>query len=314
MRPAGINQSTAAALTVFYTIFFVAPFYLSKSLRVNTRVNRNSPASIKARARSVFWVSVTCTVITAAVLAIYGRANLLEVLRLLGLFPINLFDVIRSLLLTAILFAGPLFEEGIVEGNWRAWLSIGSFKREVIDNLVTFRALVVGPVSEEIVFRSLAVSLYLLANVEPSEIVFKTPLIFGLAHLHHLHETIVRHQKPDKSYLATAMTPSVLLSGLLQITFQFAYTSLFGIFATFLYLRTGNVYGCILVHSFCNYMGFPRVWGRLGQVAAEESGSVEQSLGVEWTVAYYALLFGGAYGFYKLLWPLTESSYALASF
>jgi len=296
-------------------------------------VNRNSPASIKARARSVFWVSAICTVITAAVLAIYGRANLLEVLRLLGLFPVNLFDVTRSLLLTAILFAGPLFEEGIVDGNWRGWLSFGSFKRYVIDDLVTFRALVVGPVSEEVVFRSLAVSLYLLANVEPSEIVFKTPLIFGLAHLHHLNETIVKHQTSERSYLATAMTPSVLLSGLVMITFQFAYTSLFGVFATFLYLRTGNVYACILAHSFCNYMGFPRVWGRLSRVAAEEVSSsvdnnndtndaasihqtraVEQPLGVEWTVAYYALLFGGAYGFYKLLWPLTESSYALASF
>lgn len=296
-------------------------------------MNRNSPASIKARARSVFWVSVTCTVITAAVLAIFGKANLLEVLRLLGLFPVNLFDVIRSLLLVAVLFAGPLFEEGIVDENWRRWLSFGSFKRAVIDDLVAFRALVVGPVSEEVVFRSLAVSLYLLADAESSEIVFKTPLIFGLAHLHHLHEHIVKHQKPERSYLATAMTPSVLLSGLVQITFQFAYTSLFGIFTTFLYLRTGNVYACILVHSFCNYMGFPRVWGRLGRAASEEvsrsvdstsdtddtasmhqNESVEQSLGIGWTIAYYALLFGGAYAFYKLLWPLTESSYALASF
>lgn len=302
-------------------------------------MNRNSPASIKARARSVFWVSATCTAITACVLFIYGTTNFLEVLRPLGLFPVNLFDVTRSLLLIAILFAGPLFEDGIVNGNWRDWISLGSFKRVVIDDWVNFRNLVVGPVSEEVVFRSLAVSLYLLAKVEPKEIVFKTPLIFGLAHLHHFNETIVKHQKLGRSYLATAMTPSVLLSGLIQITFQFAYTSLFGMFATFLYLRTGSLYACILAHSFCNYMGLPRVWGRLSRYTAEEvsnsddgtgdnkdtpttgknlkspgSGrSSEQPLGLGWTVVYYVLLVGGAYGFYEMLWPLTESSYALAS-
>lgn len=37
-------------------------------------------------------------------------------------------------------------------------------------------------------------------------------------------------------------------------------------------------------------------------------------LGVAWTVAYYLLLFVGAYGFTKELWTLTESSNALASF
>ena len=35
-------------------------------------------------------------------------------------------------------------------------------------------------------------------------------------------------------------------------------------------------------------------------------------LGVAWTVAYYALLVAGAVGFWKGLWPLTESEGKLA--
>ena len=38
------------------------------------------------------------------------------------------------------------------------------------------------------------------------------------------------------------------------------------------------------------------------------------NLGIVWSVAYYALIFAGAFGFYKLLWPLTESTNALATF
>ena len=35
-------------------------------------------------------------------------------------------------------------------------------------------------------------------------------------------------------------------------------------------------------------------------------------LGVTWTVAYYVLLVAGAVGFWKELWPLTESARRLA--
>lgn len=80
-------------------------------------------------------------------------------------------------------------------------------------------------------------------------------------------------------------------------------------------------------------MGLPRFWGRvgegLGQAAepkrnetsvGEAAGSLkagsseQQDLGLQWTVAYYILIFTGAAGFWKMLWPLTESDMALARF
>jgi prenyl protein peptidase len=111
----------------------------------------------------------------------------------------------------------------------------------------------------------------------------------------------------------------------------------------------------VLVHSFCNWMGVPQFWGRIGQyephqvhttpdvaqdgsegrsnggvkvgngVMQDDPESAEekaramrqagpQNLGVAWTAAYYVLLVGGAWGFYKLLFPWTESSNALAMF
>lgn len=50
-----------------------------------------------------------------------GGSSLGAAIRLLGWWPVGVLEIFRSLLLTAILFTGPLFERGIVEGEWRLW-------------------------------------------------------------------------------------------------------------------------------------------------------------------------------------------------
>jgi prenyl protein peptidase len=111
------------------------------------------------------------------------------------------------------------------------------------------------------------------------------------------------------------------------------YTTIFGAYATFLYIRTGSLFTVILVHAFCNWSGLPRIWGRVGPIEplvrsdGEEckdrrvegdtrtnSQATNVSLGVGWTVAYYIFLVAGAIGFWRQLWVLTESSSALALF
>lgn len=162
------------------------------------------------------------------------------------------------------------------------------------------------------------VPIHLLANISPTKTVFISPLYFGIAHVHHYYEFRLTHPE-------THILPAILRS-----LFQFTYTSLFGFFAAFVFLRTGNLPAVILAHSFCNWMGLPRFCGRVGVEAGVPIGppgvrTKEDSdapnvqvgdgrLGISWTVAYYVLLVAGAYGFYHFLFPLTESSRALASF
>lgn len=165
-------------------------------------------------------------------------------------------------------------------------------------------------------FRSIIVSLHLLANVSPGKIVFISPLYFGIAHVHHYYEFRLTH--PD-----TPMTPAILRS-----VFQFGYTTIFGWFASFVYLRTGSLPAVILIHTFCNWCGLPRLWGRVetdvplmspvpvrGKEDADHSfpQAGDGTLGIGWTVAYYLLLVVGAVVFYWQLWPLTESVRQLAS-
>ena len=118
-----------------------------------------------------------------------------------------------------------------------------------------------------------------------------TPLFFGLAHGHHLYEYIV-HQGRSLGTALFAVSPSALKDSLLldtsqryqscdvclpcgkadmclraqevtellvatQVGFQFAFTTAFGWFATFVFLRTGHLTAAVAVHAFCNLMGFP---------------------------------------------------------
>lgn len=167
-------------------------------------------------------------------------------------------------------------------------------------------------------FRSAMVPLHLLAHTSPGRIVFLAPLYFGIAHVHHFYEFCLTH--PD--------TPA--LAALLRSLFQFGYTTIFGWYATFVYLRTGSLLAVVLIHSFCNWCGLPRFWGRVqageyisppitrGKEDSDDSIQVgvrgNSGLGVGWTVAYYVLLVAGALGFAQGLWPLTESYHALVSF
>lgn len=167
-------------------------------------------------------------------------------------------------------------------------------------------------------FRSAIVPLHLLAHISPGKVVFIAPLYFGIAHVHHFYEFRLTH--PD--------TPAV--AALLRSIFQFGYTTVFGWYATFIYVRTGSLIAVIIVHSFCNWCGLPRLWGRveaeiplgvpMSTRGKEDSDGSSESLeggtqlGIGWTIAYYLLLVLGALLFCQCLWPLTESYYSLVSF
>lgn len=351
--PPLISPRIALLCAFVFTALYVAPFYLSATLRSTSLASRDSHSVIRARVRSVSLTCVACIVVNVYILAIYGNATPRDVLRLWGVWPIYFIDIAKMLALVAVLFVGPLFKSLIAEGEWRD-VTPSNIKAELFDSWTGYRNIIVAPLSEEIVFRSLVISLYLLAKVSPTRIVFTTPLIFGMAHLHHLSENLRTRTPPGHK-----SPPMVVWLQCIAVSlFQFAYTSLFGFFAAFALLRTGNLYAVVLVHSFCNWMGVPQFWGRIGQFAPhpmnitpdvaqgkrdespdaavrfgnslmqdDAEGAEEEKaraireaqagprdLGVAWTVVYYALLVAGAFGFYKLLFPWTESANALSAF
>ncbi|MCJ1368023.1 hypothetical protein MMC16_007161 [Acarospora aff. strigata] len=305
---------------ITYTLLYVVPFYLSAATRPSPLLSRDAPSVIRARIRAV---TLSCIISAAATIYIVShtdKATPLETLRLLGWWPIAPLEITKSLLLTTLLFAGPLFERGIAEGEWKDWIR-GRRIRETLGSWIGWRNYVAGPITEELVFRSLLTPLHLLAHIAPSRIIFLTPLYFGIAHIHHFYEYTLTHPH-------TPLPPALLRS-----LVQFAYTTVFGWYATFLFLRTGSLPAVVLAHSFCNWSGLPRVWGRVeaglpigppilkpkddrdtdGRKSAPMQ-IADGKLGLMWTAAYYVILVAGAVAFYQGFWILTESKRALATF
>ncbi|KAI9727180.1 MAG: hypothetical protein M1828_007381 [Chrysothrix sp. TS-e1954] len=303
--------------------------------RPSPKLSRDAPNVIRARIRAVTCSCLSTTVLTLYVAVYVAKLAPLETLHVFGCWPIALLDIVRMMLLVATLFAGPLFERIVIESKWRQWKSLVPLK-ETLGSWIGWRNFIAsgegnvtvlvdasqGPITEELIWRSNVIPLHIFAKVSPGYLVFVTPLYFGIAHIHHFYEFRLTH--PD-----TPLLPAVLRTAL-----QFTYTSLFGFFAAFVFLRTGSLAAAIIAHSVCNWMGLPRLWGRVEapvlmgppDASRKEDASpldapsprdfyvAKGQLDVMWTVAYYLLLIGGALGFYHGLWPLTDSRYALVKF
>jgi prenyl protein peptidase len=171
--------------------------------------------------------------------------------------------LIYPLLLTVILFLGPLSVQ-LANSIWKVY----SGKREKLQameknettnrlpasisepmfwfincqNLLWVRNHIVAPLSEEFTFRACMLPL-LLQSFSPMTSILITPTFFGVAHLHHMIERL--RSGMDKR---TAIIISF---------FQFFYTSVFGIYSAYLFVRTGHFVAPFIAHAFCNHMGFP---------------------------------------------------------
>ena len=175
---------------------------------------------------------------------------------------------LRALLLTAALYLGPLSVMGLgffvaVDANCDGVVrTTGDWcdgAAKVLDELMeerrahyaipgavemSLRNLLVGPLSEEFVFRACMVPLLLEAGCSTRTSVVCSPLFFGVAHLHHLRRRVREDRAP-------------FVEALGQTLFQFAYTTLFGVYTAFVFARTAHLGAAFACHAFCNYMGLP---------------------------------------------------------
>ena len=144
--------------------------------------------------------------------------------------------ILASLLLVVVLYAGP-----IVQATTSGQSLFAHLRQERFD--INFRNYIIAPFAEEFVFRGCMIPL-LLPHLGPLWTILFCPLFFGLAHVHHLVEWA---RGKEESFLTACGT--VLL--------QVGYTSLFGMFSAFLFIRTGHLESAVMSHTFCNLMGLP---------------------------------------------------------
>ncbi|XP_036974588.1 CAAX prenyl protease 2-like [Acanthopagrus latus] len=243
---------------------------------------RDHPSVIKRRCASVLLVSA----LSPAAVKVWMHwadiqvdASVLELMgvRLGGLLP----AAVLPLLLTVVFYLGPLVHAAMddPEGFSRelqSALDVQSW-RLCVGDAVWLRNQVVAPVTEELVFRGALLPM-LVPCAGPTAAIFTAPLFFGVAHLHHITE----QQRLHKDSMSVVLT----VSGL-----QFLYTTVFGAFTAFIFMRTGHVVGPVLCHSFCNSRGLPDI-----------SAALQHPQRLALLVSYVT----GLLLFLVLLFPLTD--------
>lgn len=126
------------------------------------------------------------------------------------------------------------------------------------------------------------------SSLPNARVVFLCPVVFTLAHVHHVYERRRQGMALSAAALATLV--------------QASYTSVFGAVATLLLTRTGSLVAPVLAHVVCNAIGLPH----LGFMAEPGPDGSEYSFMHAHRHALLALHLLGLVAFACALFPLTE--------
>ncbi|CAI4211431.1 unnamed protein product [Parascedosporium putredinis] len=187
-----VNFVVATSLLLLYTVVYVLPLYALKSSRPSPSLSRDSPLVIRARIRAVTVSTALCSILTLVIICQQPEWSLKDALWIMGIWPVGMRESVNCLLLVALLFAGPLYETFLLDGVWKDLTRL-TYLKSLWQEWTIWRNIVAGPITEEIIFRSAAVPLLVLSGMQLNNIIFVTPIIFGLAHIHHFYEFRLTH-------------------------------------------------------------------------------------------------------------------------
>ena len=147
-------------------------------------------------------------------------------------------------ILVAVLFAGPIVTAAasIIAQPPGDVLRTMYFYRP---SVTTFRALVVAPVSEEVVFRAAALPLLVAAGASHSGALFASAALFSVAHVHHYLD----HKAQGLAHNVAVRIVAV----------QLTFTGAFALLSAHAFLKSGSLVGIIVAHTLANAMGPPDV-------------------------------------------------------
>lgn len=217
---------------------------------------------------SIAWTKMVAISIYAGILLLFTLfclhrwpagilPNSLEPREILGLSETRCIwkDLLEPLLATVFLqssFIASLIIKRVLEGNfmlvpkdlWEKLLF-------AIKDPIIVHGMVVGPIVEELVFRSVLLTLLEeYFGFLPITALLVSSSLFSLAHAHRLIRRIILAGIERKLLQLPA---EVLVPSLVQCAFTFA----FGLYVGFFFLKRRKVFVCILIHAICNCIGLP---------------------------------------------------------
>lgn len=131
-----------------YALIYVIPFYLFAATRPSRTLRRDDPSVIAARIRSVSYSTTCCCAISYAILFLANDHVPPETsaaalpLRQMGLWPLGLSSTAYALALTALLFAGPLYESVIIDQECAVLIRDPAYPLRSLRTMTTFRNII----------------------------------------------------------------------------------------------------------------------------------------------------------------------------
>lgn len=263
-----VNVSSTSS--ILYCIVLSAAFVGSLYVLVPANIqalDRDHPTHIQRRALAILIICVGA-ILTYPLLfcgdqnAANSSGFLLWKLMFLPSFSLSV------LLHTAILYTGSFVanllkvyeyrQESVARGKtpesylrgvvqWIQQISLRQFTGPAItkeQEWINLRNYAIAPWTEEVIFRGCMIPRLLACGFSNKVVSRMAPMFFGFAHIHHAY---MRWKKGESKLSMIAI----------QTVFQFSYTSLFGMYASYALIRTASVPAVTLSHAFCNFMGLP---------------------------------------------------------
>ncbi|OMO68311.1 CAAX amino terminal protease [Corchorus olitorius] len=285
-----LTKPVAVIACIAMTLFYVAILYAPTLI-----LRLPPPQSFNSFMIRRFICAAVSSVASVIFIALILPIRSMEASYLFGVYGIrsdHLWQaVVFPLFLTSLMYAGSMmFKSMSLVNRWKEHRNqdgqmffdcvkniLQSFPGKMLSvtsDILFWRNLIVAPLTEELVFRACMIPLLLCGGFRAYNVIFLCPTFFSLAHLNHMREVYSRHNYS-------------LLKASMVIGLQLGYTVIFGSYASFLFIRTGNIVAPLVAHAFCNYMGLPVLF-------VQRKGLV--------TVAFIA----GVISFVWLLFPITR--------
>ncbi|CAG2111254.1 unnamed protein product [Medioppia subpectinata] len=242
-----VDAMDTCLITSTILSFLVSFIYVGSLYCWPKQTHRDNPETIKRRFVSVFGAILLSIIV---LIVFNGDRNVSSLAMSLGVhWPQHLSTtqlilncILLPLMQTSVLFMGP-----IVINLIQAKDSHMNRKNIYTIDLIVIRNYMIAPITEELIFRGVLSTLLDKCWSLNGTLIISS-LLFGFSHSHHylfeVNDMTLRRRGGRRSWW-----PAIE---------QMTYTSLFAMYACLLYLRSHRfIITPILVHSFCNLMGFP---------------------------------------------------------
>lgn len=162
----------------------------------------------------------------------------------LAVTPRSMLLAAKQVVLLHVLYAAHIAVCGLPKVPFKTWTQ----------RVQALRDLVVGPVTEELVYRGVIAEIYAGEGVPQRRFVRENFIYFAPAHFHHGLMAYFREERTFRSAMLSALA-------------QFAITGLFATYASLLLVQTGSIYPSIVAHTLCNFYGPPIIASKKHLVA-----------------------------------------------